>query len=552
MKSDVRDVSCSVSRSFPPAFGHPGDLEKNIEQMLLDCLRHVQAESGSLFLRLKKQTRLRLVKAIGPRENRHCGKIISIGEGVSGYVALKKEPLLVSDLAQDASLVPREGSSPGTFMSCPILNGSSVLAVVNVSGRKDGRSFRPEDLGRLQKLTKSLRAAVKEAVNYYSVADEGVPEREAPMISMISETPESIAENLEELRKYSSIVLHSLSRFVLVFDRAFRIVYCSNKEDFGRLFSRNGKKGLKQNVLDLPLDVERDSLRRKLESLLLQGSPFSLNNIRIKDATDISIVNMFFSPFLSMQGNLLGGLLLIDDNTKIHEMQQRLFEAEKFSFIGSLISMISHEVNVPLDGINRLINLSLDRLNGNSDGVREYLVEAQKGVQRISSLVTSLLAFSRKSSSLEVDFLPLTRVLDEAVSVCRNRNIGKNVMLHLNYGAEVVRINANDFYQITTNIIANAFDAVAPEGNVAVETAVEEERLCLIVRDDGCGIPKSMLPRLFEPFFSSKSLGRGTGLGLAIVKRLVEKYEGQIRVESEEGCGTSIHLTFPLDNVIYR
>lgn len=546
MKSNLNGASRSVSNRSRLMSGKSSDFEEIIDCVLSECLGEVQAESGSLFLRLKKDTRFKLVKTLGARPNHHCGKTIAVGEGVSGYVAEKKEPILIADIEQDPSLISRkEKPARESFMSCPVLNGSTVLAVINVSGRKNGRPFGTRDLKKFEALASSLRPQIKKAVDMYGAAHAAAFEFEEPV------APENIDEALDLLQRYSSIILRSLSRYVVVFDRRFRIVYCSNKSDFNRLIAGAKDRKLKQNILDLPIDVEKEDLKEKLEGLLLKGNPFSLNNIRIKEAYDVRFVNMFFSPFLSTQGKLLGGMLLIDDNTKIHEMQQRLFEAEKFSFIGSLLSMISHEVNVPLDGVNRLINLSVGKV-GDDDPVKAYLVEAQKGVQRISSLVSSLLGFSRKSTSLDKDSMPLTRVLDEAVSAVRYRNEGKNILLHLDYSSENPVVNANDFYQIATNILSNAFDAVGPErGNVTVTTSIEKEKLYLVIRDDGCGIPKSLLPRLFEPFFTSKQLGRGTGLGLAIVKKLSEKYEGTITVDSQEMRGTTLHLAFPLHKVTY-
>jgi signal transduction histidine kinase len=548
MKSDLRSISHCVSGEPAKGTQDPTNFEETVEQVLLHCLHAVQAQSGSLFLRLKKDMRLKLVKAMGTRENYHCGKVISIGEGVSGFVAEKKEAILVADLAQDASFISRQEKSLDSFMSCPVMNGASVLAVINVSGRKNGRAFSGKDLKKLQATVEAWKAQLKQAANRHSSVSSNRVEDWPSLLS----SSEKIDEALDQLRKYSSIVLRSLSRYVLVFDRRFRIVYCSNKSDFGRLFAGTNSRRLKQNILDLPFEVEREELKAKLEGLLLKGSPFSLGNVRIKDASDIRIVNMFFSPFLSVQGNLLGGLLLIDDNTKIHEMQQRLFEAEKFSFIGSLLSMITHEVNIPLDGVNRLVSLSLSKVTDDGS-VREYLLEAQKGLQRICSLVNSLLGFSRRTSSFEKDSLPLTRVLDEAVAAVHRRNEGKNILLHLDYASENPAINANDFYQIATNILGNAFDAVSPDrGNITIETDIKKQKLHLIVRDDGCGIPKKLLPSLFEPFVTSKELGRGTGLGLAIVKKLTEKYQGTILVESEEMRGTTFHLIFPLHNVMIQ
>jgi signal transduction histidine kinase len=282
--------------------------------------------------------------------------------------------------------------------------------------------------------------------------------------------------------------------------------------------------------------------------LLLSGTPFSLNNVKIKDSPDFRVVNMFFSPFSTPEEKLIGGLLLVDDNTKNYEIQQRLVEAEKFSLIGSLTSMITHEVNNPLDGVMRLINISLAHI-GADDPVRTYLTEAQKGLQRIASLVSSLLSFSRKSVSLDGEFTHLNAIIDSVVSAVRVRNDDKRVSVNLKLAPENPRVKTNDFYQVISNLVSNSFDAIALAGNVTIQALADDTTLHIIVEDDGCGIPKRMQSRIFSAFWTTKEYGKGTGLGLAIVKKVVDKYEGAIHVQSEEKAGTKMHLKFPLEKI---
>jgi two-component system NtrC family sensor kinase len=134
--------------------------------------------------------------------------------------------------------------------------------------------------------------------------------------------------------------------------------------------------------------------------------------------------------------------------------------------------------------------------------------------------------------------------------IIRNRSEDKEVILELELSKDNPIVATNDFYQIATNLILNAFDAVAlRQGRVRVQTEVVSGTLWVTVEDNGCGIPQSALDKIFQPFWTSKKYDRGTGLGLAIVKTIVSRYGGTVEVESEEKKGTRLRLSFPVDKL---
>ncbi|MBL0216693.1 MAG: HAMP domain-containing histidine kinase [Myxococcales bacterium] len=109
-----------------------------------------------------------------------------------------------------------------------------------------------------------------------------------------------------------------------------------------------------------------------------------------------------------------------------------------------------------------------------------------------------------------------------------------------------VGIGANDLTRICANLVLNANDAIADEGTIAVRVTREHERVVIDVQDDGAGMPRDVLSHLFQPFFTTKPIGRGTGLGLATARILVERAEGTIEVKSDVGRGTRFTICLPL------
>lgn len=553
----MEPLSPKSSEDFPPVgpcITNVCDWNTTTDEILWHCMDYLRAESASIFLSDQEDTSLRLVKALGGRSNRHCGKVVRLGEGVSGNVAERKESLLVTDLSIEGGLVARrEKPRVDTFMSCPVMQGSSVLAVINVAGSKTGRPFAKRNLKDFETIARTSAPLLKQTITRWRplIGDRG----KAPAweLGNTSESLDSIGKQLQGLKAHNSCVLQNFLQYVWVFDREMKITASIREKDFAAAYGQPERAGSTgQSILDLPFDVERDELIGKIEAMLETGASFSLKSVRIKSYADFRVVNASFSPFFSDAGRIVGGLLLVEDDTENYRMRRRLVNAEKMSLIGSLTSMITHEINNPLDGVMRLINLSLGQLD-EGDPVHEYLGEAQKGVQRMASLVTSLLSFSRKSVVLDAEFMPLSMIIENAASIIRNRNEGRDVTLSLEPAAEDPVIRTNDFFQVVSNLLSNAYDAVdGKKGNVRLRTEFDDENLWLIVEDDGCGIPEHMRSRIFSTFWTTKEQGKGTGLGLAIVKKLVEKYDGEIQVESEKNAGTTMRLSFPLSRLTAR
>ena len=234
------------------------------------------------------------------------------------------------------------------------------------------------------------------------------------------------------------------------------------------------------------------------------------------------------------------------DNTENRKLKKPLAEAEAFSLFESLASMMKHEFHDPLNVVMRLISDSSGCIE-DCNPAKQYLSEAEENLQRIASLVGSLIGFSPKASSLDCKFAPLNLIIGKAASSVRGRNGSANIPLRLRLAPDSPNVRTDDFYQVIFSLLLNAFDAVTiGSGSVNVETRLDRKDLHIIVEDNGCGIPEQIQPLIFDALFTTKEPGKGTGLGLAIVKKIVEKYDGKIALSSKEMVGTKIHAIFPV------
>jgi len=180
---------------------------------------------------------------------------------------------------------------------------------------------------------------------------------------------------------------------------------------------------------------------------------------------------------------------------------------------------------------------------------QRYLSLVESETERTSKIVSSLLAFSRKS---EVDFseINVQELIERSVLLSQHKMTLQNIQIRRELDKEIPKIRGdfNQLQQVIINLIFNAIDAM-PNGGIlsmACSLNTKDGVIEIKVRDTGSGIPKEDLPNIFEPFFTTKKEGKGLGLGLSTVYGIIERHRGTIHVESEVGKGTSFTIRLPL------
>jgi signal transduction histidine kinase len=216
--------------------------------------------------------------------------------------------------------------------------------------------------------------------------------------------------------------------------------------------------------------------------------------------------------------------------------------AEKLAALGEAAARIAHEIRNPLTAARSLVQQA-----ANADGVADLAGPAVEELDRIGRLVADLLAFARRD---EVQ----TRAPVDLASVCRNAVVQvaplakqAGVDIATDVAPVIVAGDQTRLVQVVANLCRNAIEALAehtPPRRVVVDCAAETGAATITVRDNGPGIPRAELARIFEPFSTSKSAG--TGLGLPIARRIVEAHGGRLAVESVPGATTVFRVDLPL------
>lgn len=244
------------------------------------------------------------------------------------------------------------------------------------------------------------------------------------------------------------------------------------------------------------------------------------------------------------------GILLIQNTSGVSSFEGRQAHAERLIAIGKVAGRVAHELNNPLDGILRYINLSIRVLNeGQIEKTQEYLRQCRTGLQRMIQILGELLEFSR-STCLTCEKLPADRLLADAIKTLEHSLNGIQVMIDRRFKGAGPVVHTNSMFQVFCNLIKNAADAMQGSGSLTISIDQSDTAWILSFRDTGPGFDPASTEALFQPFYTTKAPGRGTGLGLAICKDILERLGGSISAVNAPEGGSIFTVTLPLrDNL---
>lgn len=239
----------------------------------------------------------------------------------------------------------------------------------------------------------------------------------------------------------------------------------------------------------------------------------------------------------------VGTMLLIQDVSEVKQLEEELKRNERLAALGEMAAGVAHELRNPLSSIKGLAVLLKSRFSeaGPDRETADILV---REVERLNRSIGELLDFARPDR-LEKKKVSLTGILEKAISLIRLDADSTGVAISTAFAADpdFVHADQDKLNQVFLNLFLNSIQAMPAGGRLGISTSLEEERLICKVEDTGCGIDAALLPRVFDPYVTTKS--DGTGLGLAMSVKIVEEHGGKIEIKSSSGQGTTVRLSLP-------
>lgn len=367
----------------------------------------------------------------------------------------------------------------------------------------------------------------------------------------------SVIEAREEHRKFTEAVLDALPVSLYVVDRDYRVVTWNRHREVGAQgIPREIAVG--RNVFDVLEKYPQGRHREEFERAFRTGRIERIEQQTI--AEDGSPLHWMVSKVPMKDpatGDVTHVITVGEDVTARVEAVLAMNRAEKLAAVGRLAAGVVHEINNPLATIAACSEALEQRIEEGSfdasdsrDDLSEYLGLIKSEAFRCKTITMDLLDFSRirAGERTETDTGDVVR---SAANLISHQKRGERIehRIEIESGLPMVMADGGQIQQAVIALATNAIDAMPDGGILTFRVTTKGNRIQIDIADTGCGITQENMPKIFEPFYTTKDVGKGTGLGLAVCYGIISEHDGRISVRSSVGKGTTFSIFLPVTTI---
>ncbi len=500
------------------------DLDELLRR-ILQISREVFRFENAIIRLLDPECRVLVTAAAYGYDEEAIRPELPLGRGVMGKVAQTGEPILVSDVAAVSEYVPGIHGARSE-LAVPLLAREKVIGVFNVESPRPN-AFGEGDIAPLLTMAGQAAIAIENARLYDNLR--------------------AVSSRYQELHQLNSRILHSANLGIYTVDSELRITSWNRKIE--EMSGLGEGEALGRDLFELFPGLVAEGFAARMRRVLKTGvaEKLSLSHRNLKG--ELRFQKRRLAP-LKDGDRTTGAVVIVEDITEFKRLMEQTIQGEKLAEVGRMSAGIAHEVNNPLSVISYAAQLLL-REESLPPFQAELAERIESEVERLKTLTGSLLSFSRARETFKRQ-VDLNEVLRDVLRLVRYELGRHSVELVENYTSTLppVLADSNKLKQIFINLIMNAVQAMSGGGRLILSTGeVAGGEVEAVVADSGPGIPEEVLPRIFEPFFSTKKEGEGTGLGLYICRNIILEHEGRLTVESRPGEGTTFRVILPIGHL---
>ncbi len=346
--------------------------------------------------------------------------------------------------------------------------------------------------------------------------------------------------SLSRIKIFSEALVKNMPIGLIALNHQGKIVTCNEKSQAVLEVACSDALGREA------LTVLPEPLKKILAELPASGG-FLERDIQLISAEGKEHIWETVAAGLMDEGIPAGRILLIRDVTAIRQMENEVTRSRHLKSIGSLAAGVAHEIRNPLSSIKGFAVYFKERLSGNKEDERTADVMIAE-TERLNRVISQLIEFARplELKKEKVQFVELVQHTIKLITADAQKN---KISVEIDAAADLpeIEVDPDKIKQVLLNIFLNSLAALKESGKLTIKLLPKVDNLTVIIFDNGAGIEKIDLPKIYDPYFTSKPAG--TGLGLAVVQKIMEAHGGRINMESTAGEGTKVFLYFPFHDI---
>jgi len=345
---------------------------------------------------------------------------------------------------------------------------------------------------------------------------------------------------LSEQQNKQDAIFRSMREGVLVLDPEKKIISLNRAAT--KLLKTSQEEAAGRSLLEV---VKNEELRNFLLEASQKGE--FVEDIELRDQKELTFLQVRRVSLEDERGEAFGSLFVLNNVTRLKRLE---------NIKTDLVANVSHELKTPITSIKGFVETLLDGALENPEDSKRFLQIISRHSDRMTAIIEDLLTLARLEGHNVKELMllqeeSLGEIVGTVVDVCRSKAEEKDIVIEVDCGKEVAAVVDRSLVeQALINLVDNAIKYSERSSKVLICAEQEKDSVEICISDQGPGIEKSHLPRLFERFYRvdrarSRNMG-GTGLGLAIVKHIVSAHDGSLRVDSEVGKGSKFSISLPL------
>ena len=509
--------------AFGRTLGAEIDLKRLLDAVVERLSRTLSVNKIALFL-AGENGQFRPVKSMGVMPNLRAADLSFLDPQrpalAKGYLFYENLRTLVSENPEHRAVLKQLDLN--YYLPC-VIKGQTI-AFIGLGRTARGDLLTSEDVELLMTIAGYVAIAIENSRLYESIHEK--------------------AEELRRLKDYNESIVESISVGVVVLGLDDRIEGWNTRME--SLMCVGRAEAIGTSLADhFPRNlIDSIHSRAKVNSHGASDA-FQLYKFPLRVNSETLVADITLTPLFGRNGEVSGQLMILDDKTERVKMEDQLIQSDKLTSIGLLAAGVAHEVNTPLAVVSSYSQMLYKQLH-QDDPKAKILDKIIKQSFRASEIVNSLLNFSRTSGS-EFRPIDLHGVVGDTLSLLEHQFKTAKVRVRREFSSGVPQVfgNPGKLQQVFLNLFINAKDAMPDGGELLVKTTSHDSVFRIEVVDNGLGIAEEHLKRIYDPFFTTKALGRGTGLGLSVAYGIIQEHSGGISVDSKPGQGTHFTLEFP-------